>query len=118
MVHTNLRKLEHRKYVRSVLYTIEEKVTRRVTMDGRFGGVNIDAEDKLTVSHDNGGTRQERAELLFGGYVDERHFDDRIVITKVCRFGRGMKRWMISKKLLGGELASLSSDDISSTNRV
>lgn len=61
---------------------MEEKVTRRVTMDGRFGGVNIDAGDRLTVSHDDGGTRQERAELLFGGYVDERHFDDETAIIK------------------------------------
>jgi hypothetical protein len=59
---------------------------RRVTMNGRFGGVNIDGEGRLTVSHDDGGTRQERAELLFGGYVNERHFDARIVIIKGLSF--------------------------------
>lgn len=117
MVHTNLRKLKHRKHVRCFRYTVEEKVTRRVTMDGQFGGVSVDGEDKLTVSHDDGGTRQERAELLFGGYMDERHFDDETVIIKGLSLRLGMKRWMISKKLLEGELASLSSDDISSTNR-
>jgi hypothetical protein len=67
-------------------------------MGGRFGGVSVDGEDKLTVSHDDGGTRQERAELLFGGYVDERHFDDRSLIIKGLSLGLGMKRWMISKK--------------------
>ena len=103
MVHTNLRKLKHRKYVRIFLCTIEDIVTRRLMMDGRFGGVNIDGEDTLTVSHDDGGTCQQRAELLFGGYVDERHFDDWIVIIKGLSLVLKMKkRWMISKKLFGG----------------
>lgn len=34
--------------------------------------------------------------------MDERHFDDRIVIIKGLSLGLGMKRWMISKKLLEG----------------
>lgn len=34
----------------------------------------------------------------FGGYVDERHFDDRSLIIKGLSLGLGMKRWMISKK--------------------
>ena len=71
-------------------------------MDGRFGGVNIDSEDRLTVSHDDGGTRQERAKLFLRGYVDERHFDDRIVLIKGLSFWSGVKRWMISEKLFGG----------------
>lgn len=49
---------------------------------GRFGGVSVDGKDKLTVSHDDGGTRQERAKLLLGGYVDKRHFDDLVFIIK------------------------------------
>ena len=43
--------------------------------------------NKLTVSHDDGGTCQERAELLFGGYMDERHFDDETVIIKGLLLG-------------------------------
>jgi hypothetical protein len=42
----------------------------------------LTVEDKLTVSHDDGGTRQERAELLLGGYMDKRHFDDLVFIIK------------------------------------
>lgn len=59
MVHTNPRRLKHREYVRVVLYAVEENVRRRVTIDGRFGGVSVDGKDKLTISHDDGGTRQE-----------------------------------------------------------